>query len=186
MLVRRALTPLLLLALAYVAAPYVAVWRLSAAVQHGDASALRRMIDWTSVRSGLKQDIAEGLVGVHQSAGPAAVGTRGAADTLPPFGASFMAGIAGSVIDHEVTPEHLVATLRQLQPAEPDAVHLSVPDLRHAFFDSPTSFVIEILCPGQDSADQPLRLRLAISHGAWKVVRAWIPQDLIDEANART
>ena len=187
MLVRRALTPLLLLALAYAAAPYVAVWRLSNAMQQGDAAVLRQMVDWGSVRAGLKDDIADGLVGPGYAEGAGSARTI-EIGTLPPFGASFVAGIAGSVVDHDVTPEHLVATLRQLQPAEVDPHAMPMPPagVRHAFFDSLTSFVLEVRCPGQDADDEPLRLRLAISGGVWKVVRAWIPQDLIDEAHSRT
>lgn len=185
MLIRRAVTPFILLALAYVAAPYVVVWRLSSAMEHGDAVALRQLVDWGSVRAGLKEDIAEGLVGpgsVNQNASVQTIGV----DTLPPFGASFAAGIAGSVVDHDVTPEHLVATLHQLQPAETNAGPMPPVGVRQAFFDGPTSFVLEVRCPGQFADDAPLRLRLAISDGVWKVVRAWIPQDLIDEANSRT
>ncbi len=185
MLVRKALTPFILLALAYAAAPYVAVWRLSSALQNGDCAVLGQLVDWGSVRAGLKQDITDGLVGMGHTDSGASVRTIGT-DTLPPFGASFVAGIAGSAVDHDVTPEHLVATLRQLQPAETNAHPMPPAGVRQAFFDSPTSFVLEVRCPGQDADDEPLRLRLAISDGTWKVVRAWIPQDLIDEANSRT
>lgn len=185
MLVRRALTPLLLLALAYAAAPYVAVWRLSYAMRQGDTAALALLVDWGSVRAGLKDDIAEGLVGPGYAERDVSARPIGM-DTLPPFGASFMAGIAGSIVDHDVTPEHLVAVLRQLPPVEVDPRPMSPAGVRHAFFDSLTSFVLEVRCPGQDEDDEPLRLRLAISDGSWKIVRAWIPQDLIDESNSRT
>ena len=185
MLVRRAVTPFLLLALAYAAAPYVAVWRLANAMRQGDTVVLAQLVDWGSVRAGLKDDIAEGLVGPGYAEREVSVRPVGI-DTLPPFGASFMAGIAGSIVDHDVTPEHLVAVLRQLPPLEIESRPMPSPGVRHAFFDSLTSFVLEVRCPGQDEEDEPLRLRLAISDGIWKVVRAWIPQDLIDESNSRT
>lgn len=179
-LARRAIGPFLLLMLAYAAAPYVVVWHLSNALRQGDAMALRELVDWGAVRTGLKDDITNGLVGMGGGH------LEGAGDFLPPFGASFVAGIAGSAVDHDVTPEHLVAMLRQFQPADRVGGPAPPAGVRQAFFETATSFLIEVRCPGQDADDEPLRLRLAISDGAWRVVRAWVPQDLLDQANSRT
>ena len=183
MLVRRAIAPVLLLAAAYVAAPYVTVWRLAGALQHADVALLDRLIDWPAVRAGLKDDINDGIMGVHRPSLGDAARPIESGDSLPPFGASFVTGIAGNVVDHDVTPEHLAAAIRQTPVRDETPV---APGIRRAYFDGPASFEIEVRCPGQDADDEPLRLRLAISGGSWKVVRAWIPQDLVDEANSRT
>jgi hypothetical protein len=188
-----------LLVLAYVAAPYVTLWRLANALRNGDARTLEAVIDWNAVRDGLKQDVAEGIVGLPEDDTPepqlasntgVAATAQYAANTLPPFGASFMTGIAGTMIDREVTPRHLIALMRQLAPADQPtgatALLQSVGQIDHAFFDGPGSFVLRIRCAGQDDDDPPLRVRLELHGAAWRVVRAWVPQDLIERASART
>jgi hypothetical protein len=189
---------LALLVLVYLASPYFALWQLASALRAGDTRALQALIDWDAVRGGLKQDVADGIVGLPEADDPApqlasntqmTSPTRLAANTLPPFGASFMSGIAGTMIDREVTPLHLVRMMRQLMPADPGGaatVLQSVGVLDHAFFDGPTSFVLRIRCAGQDDDDPPLRVRLELGRYGWRVVRAWVPQDLIEMANART
>jgi hypothetical protein len=175
-------------ALAYAVTPYIVLWRLASALRDGDARTLEALIDWNSVRDGLKEDVADGIVGLPEDA---TATTQLAANTLPPFGASFISGIAGSVIDRDVTPQHLVALIRQLAPAEPTAVGpltlmKSLAGVDHAFFDGPASFTLRIRCAGQEADDTPLRVRMEMHDGAWRVMRAWIPQDLIERANART
>ncbi|MBV9538376.1 MAG: DUF2939 domain-containing protein [Acidisphaera sp.] len=171
---------------AYLAMPYVTLWQLADALQRGDPARLQALIDWTAVRSGLKSDISDGIVSGVWNADEATP-TRIAANTLPPFGSSFISGIAGSVVDHEVTPEHLAGMVRQLGPADgKEGMTLPFTGVEHAFFDGPASFELTIRCPGQAREDQPLKVRMAIRHGGWKVIRVWISQDLIDLANART
>jgi hypothetical protein len=169
----------------YVAMPYVTLWEIAGALQRGDVGALQSSIDWDSVRSGLKADISEGIVSGVFDADHSA--PQLASNTLPRFGASFISGIAGSVVDREVTPQHLAAMMRQLAPADPDAgFSMPLRGVEHAFFESPTSFLLTVRCPGQDPGDQPLRVRLEMEGGGWKVVRAWVSQDLVDLANSRT
>ena len=185
---------------AYAAAPLVTLWHLSRAICDGDSHTLESMVDWDAVRSGLKDDVAAGLVGAPseepETANPGSIGdghvhataqTAGAA--LPPFGASFMSGIAGAFIDQQVTPQHLVASLRVLAPEDAGSgpsLFQALHGLDHAYFDGPANFILVLHCPGQDADEEPLRLRLHLSAEGWHVVRAWVPQDLIDRANART
>jgi hypothetical protein len=217
---------MVLLMLAYVASPYITLWRLATALRHGDARTLQAVIDWDAVRGGLKEDVSEGLVGLPQEddgapqivtsrvattdALPAidrgdasadeidharpsseAVVTKAAhpLPDLPPFGASFMAGIAGNIIDREVTPQHLAALMRQMMTAEPPSLASlggSLRSIEHAWFDGPASFEIRLRYAGQDEDDEPLRLRLELQSGGWRVMRAWVPQDLIERASDRT
>lgn len=175
---------------AYFVAPYIAIWQIAAAMRAGDATTLAARIDWNSVRSGLKADIAEGLMTdftPEPGSLPATARLASSHDTLPPFGASFFSGIAGSVVDREVTPEHVVSMVRQFGSGDGEpGLPISVGNIRHAFFDGPTSFELSVRCPGQDADDQPLRLRLALRERGWVVVRAWVSQDLVDLANSRT
>jgi hypothetical protein len=170
----------------YVAMPYVTLWQIAGALQRGDIRTLQSSIDWDAVRDGLKADISQGIVGGVFDADQAAP-AQVASSTLPRFGASFVSGIAGSVVDREVTPQHLAAMMRQLAPAEPDSgFSMPLRGVEHAFFESPTRFLLTVRCPGQDASDQPLRVLLQMEDGGWKVVRAWVSQDLVDLANSRT
>lgn len=163
----------LVLALAFLASPYMALWRMEAALDRGDVRALEGKVDWNALRAGLKQDIADGIIGPVQ--------TQLAANTLPPFGASFVGGIADTAVDRDVTAQNVVATMRQMRAddSQPDCIA----GLAWAFFRSPTSFDVVIRTTDDDAH---LRLRLVLRAGGWVLVRAWVPQDLIDRASHRT
>ena len=92
-------------ALAYGAYPYLTLYRLGQALRHGDASMLQSIVDWPSVREGIKEDICDLVIDAPKEA------KRG--DRLPPFGASFVRGISANVVDTNVTPEALAAAARQ-------------------------------------------------------------------------
>jgi hypothetical protein len=164
----------MLFALIYLASPYVALFRLEAALQSGDTQALERGVDWKMVRDGLKQDIADGVIGPMQA--------QLASNTLPPFGSSFISGIMETAVDREVTPQNLVAMMRQLRAPEADSNPLKRFDW--AFFESPMAFTITVR--KEDADDGHLRLRMEMRGGKWVVVRAWVPQDLIERGSNRT
>jgi hypothetical protein len=92
---------LLAVGLTYGIYPYVTLYRLGQAIRSGDAVRLEAMVDWSSVREGIKEDICD-LV-IEQPPQEQADGK------LPPFGAGFVRGIATNVVDRQVTPEALVA-----------------------------------------------------------------------------
>jgi hypothetical protein len=166
----------IVLVVAYTVTPYLMLWRLAEALRHGDSQMLETTIDWDSVREGVKEDIADGIVG-DGAADPD--GAAPPSDTLPPFGSSFVKGIAGSEVDRELTPEHLAAMFREVQPAGGNVVTLLYRDVRYAFFDGPKSFRLSLRCPGQAPGDPPLRVEMALQHGAWTVVRAWLPRTML-------
>ena len=91
--------------LAYGVYPYVTLYRLGQAIRSGDAVRLETMVDWASVREGIKEDICD-LV-IDQPPQEQADGK------LPPFGAGFVRGIATNVVDRQVTPEALVAAAQR-------------------------------------------------------------------------
>lgn len=168
----------LLMALAYAASPYVALARLHAAFLRGDVEYVAARVAWPSVREGLKQDIAEGVIGPMTETASTA--------TLPPFGASFVAGIAGSVVDREVTPSNMMTVMRQFRvedPVAPETVNpLSAFDW--AFFQGPATFTVSVR--PDDGDDGHLRLRLELRKWRWVVTRIWVPQDLVERMAGRT
>ncbi len=180
-----AVIALFMVLIGYAASPYVAMYQLKLALETGDTARLERRIDWASVREGLKQDIADGIIGPVQ--------TQLASNTLPQFGASFMAGIANSMIEHDVTPQNLIAVIRQSQdrPQDHNGPHVDglgsmLQCLTTASFEGPASFNVVIATASDDPDEGHLRLRLELQNGTWRVVRAWIPQDMVERAAQRT
>jgi len=169
------LTAVLTAGVAYGATPYLTLYRLGDAIQRSDAETLQSLVNWPAVREGIKEDICDLVVDDPGSK---------TGDTLPPFGASFVRGIASSAIDQAVTPEALLAATGSL-PAKPAAHDQPGPDVRvnWAFFDSPTTFSISLQARGQA---EPIKLEMDLRHGAWQVQRVWLPADLLANPAART
>lgn len=164
--VKPILATILVLGIGYVAYPYVTLYRLGHAVQSGDAATLRHLVNWPAVREGIKEDICDN---------PADPPAQTVSATLPPFGASFMRGIATNVVDQRVTPQGFVAFSRHEASASQSRLHVS-----WAFFRSPTEFVADLGAPGQL---HPIRLQLTLHDGTWRLNRIWLPQRLLHEAN---
>jgi hypothetical protein len=164
---------LLVIGLGYLVYPYATLYRLGVAVRSGDAVALQTLVDWPSVREGIKEDIcdrvAEAPAETKQS------------NQLPPFGSGFVRGIATNVIDARVTPEGLVSAATQPGAKEvPSGASVTV---NWAFFGGPSSFVVDLSSEGRSS---PIRLQMDLREGGWQVTRVWLPPDLLTAANTRT
>lgn len=167
------LAALLAVGATYVAYPYYTLYRLGEAIRRGDSTALQTLVDWPSVREGIKEDICDLVLDdppdTHSSAG------------LPPFGASFVRGIAASSIDRAVTPEALVAAASTTTRPPTTDTGADV-QVNWAFFDDPTDFSVSLRAPGQVGA---IRLQLELRNAQWRVHRVWLPADLL-QANAKT
>jgi len=164
---------LLAVALAYGVYPYVTLYRLGQAIRAGDAATLVTLVDWPSVREGIKEDICD--LAIDEPA-EAKAGYQ-----LPPFGAGFVRGIATNAVDARITPEALVAAAHQPPPrnvASGAAVRVA-----WAFFGGPTQFLVDLRAPGQTP---PIRLQLDLRRGSWHVTRVWLPLELLAQANERT
>ena len=172
------LAVLALFAACYAGGPFVTLWRINRAVSNGDLDTLRGAIDWNAVRQGLKDDTAEGLLGMPRHA-------LEVSNTLPPFGASFASGIAAAAVDRDVTPQGLVHAARLLDAQPGLGGAAPFPAIVGARFASPARFDVSLLVPGQDADEEPLHLRLAFHTGVWRLMRVWIPQDLMDRAAGR-
>ena len=166
--------------LAYAAYPYITLYRIGDAIRGGDAKTLEALVDWSSVREGIKEDICDLVV---EDPGPKTGGN------LPPFGASFMRGIASSSIDQTVTPQALLAATGSLAGSvvhePPPQTELKGADvhIRWAFFDSPTSFLVDLRAVGRTD---PIRMEMTLHRGAWRIERVWLPTDLLSGQGDRT
>jgi hypothetical protein len=159
---------ILSVAVAYVAYPYVTLYRLGSAIQRADAATLESLVDWPAVREGIKEDVCD-----LASENP--VPKTGAA--LPPFGASFMRGITSNAIDQAVTPQALLAaTSAPTLPANIRAPRGAEVHVGWAFFDGLTTFMISLHAPGQV---EPLKLEMDLHNGEWRVQRVWLPAELL-------
>jgi hypothetical protein len=164
---------LLVIALAYGVYPYATLYRLGAAIRSGDATSLQTMVDWPSVREGIKEDICDLVIDQPQEAAHG--------DRLPPFGAGFVRGIATNAIDARVTPEGLVSAAAQ--PGSPQASSGGAVTVSWAFFAGPSSFTVDLATPGQAS---PIRLQMDLRDGWWQVTRVWLPPDILTATHTRT
>ena len=161
-------------AVAYLAYPYITLYRLGQAIRSGDASSLETMVDWAAVREGIKEDICNSVI--DQPAEAKAGGQ------LPPFGAGFVRGIAGNAVDTRVTPQALASVVTQ-EPADAPAPKDATVRVHWAFFSSPAEFQVALLAPGQAA---PINLQMEFRAGAWQVTRVWLPPELLAQANTRT
>ncbi len=155
----------LAIALVYVAYPYVTLYRLGSAIRGADASTLESLVDWPAVREGIKEDVCD--LGADDP-GPKT------GSELPPFGASFMRGIASSAIDQAVTPQALLAAT-STTPARRTKRGADV-HVQWAFFDSLTTFLVSLQPPGQA---EPVKLEMDLRYGEWRVRRVWLPPELL-------
>jgi hypothetical protein len=178
------LAPILLVGVAYAAFPYVTLYRLGAAIRSADTGTLETLVDWAAVREGIKEDVCD--LGTDEPAPHG--GTQ-----LPPFGASFIRGVAANAIDQAITPQALlaVAAPKAANPHRPASRDAEAPSRRGAdlhltwaFFESPTTFLVSLRPPGRS---EPIKLELVLDmrRGEWRVQRVWLPSAML-AAKART
>ena len=160
----------------YAAYPYVTLFRLANAVSQGDSRTLSTLVSWEAVRDGVKEDICDAVTEM-----PAEQATK--EGTLPPFGYSFVRGVAANAVDANITPEALVSAIH---PSRPLADRPSGMRLNWAFFDSPGRFDVAVAMSGLAGADNELRVQMELKHGRWMVTRAWLPSAMLMAANSRT
>lgn len=165
----------LVVALSYGGYPYLTLYRLGQAVRNGNAARLETMVDWPSVREGIKEDICDLVIDEPQQAYDNG--------KLPPFGAGFVRGIATNVVDKRVTPEALVAAAAPPTPQATDAVPGGSVQVSWAFFTSPAAFLVDLIAPG---ASEPVRLQMDLRDGTWRVTRVWLPPELLGRTRSRT
>jgi hypothetical protein len=146
------------------------LYRLDSAVRQSDAATLRSLVDWYAVREGLKEDICDMVLDEPANARPS--------NELAPFGASFVRGMTGNVVDQKVTPETVVSMTHGGAWARPVEAHVI-----WAFFQDPTSFSVNLRTEG---AAQPIRVIMELRDLRWRVRRVWLPNELLARVPAGT
>ena len=154
----------------YAGYPYATLYRLNVALRQADATTLRSLVDWYAVREGLKEDLCD--MGTDDPA------DSHASNELPPFGAGFVRGITGNMLDKNVTPETLVSMTRGSDPRTP-----ADPQVVWAFFDDPTRFMVDIRAAG---LTEPIRVALELRGLRWMVRRVWLPNEMLERASSGT
>lgn len=150
----------------YISYPYLTLYRLGVAIRGADAATLESLVNWASVREGIKEDVCDLALDDP---------SQKDAKDLPAFGTSFTRGIASTAIDKAVTPQALLAATTSMPAAKPEPRGADV-HVKWAFFDSPTTFQVSLQAQGQ--AD-PIKLELDLRHGEWRVQRVWLPSELL-------
>ncbi len=166
------LATFLTIGLAYVAYPYVTLYRLGSAMQTADASSLEKLVDWPAVREGIKEDICDLVVDDSD----ARTGAK-----LPAFGASFIRGIASSTIDRQVTPQGIVSA--SLGAPHREQAPTGQVRVNWAFFESPTVFNVDVNAAG---LSEPIRMEMDLRGGEWRVRRVWLPVAMLSGSPDRT
>ena len=160
---------------AYVVWPYMTLYRLRQALEQGNMPVLTEVISWHSVRDGLREDIVKSITGGTET-------QESDTSELPPFGSSFVRGMAGSELDRLLTPQQLA------QAVQTETTMVSAPVLRSAWFTGPTSFEAAIRLTSDTQQTDVIRLRLELGGRGllphWRVTRAWVPANLIQQLAA--
>ena len=163
---RPAIMAMLVISFFYAAYPFITLYRLRSAVRNGDTPTLALLVDWYSVREGIKEDICDLVL---EEAGDVANGGR-----LPAFGVSFVRGVTGSSVDREFTPANMTSIVR----AAADN-HTADASIEWAFFTGPGQFSAAVQT---EAARQPIRIRFDFSGTRWQVSRVWLPDKLLVRA----
>lgn len=178
------LCTVVLLAAAYAAYPYVALYRLETAIRSGDPDRIAAMVDWNQVRQGLKDDIDAQVIDSPPDPPEQPVGhAQDAVAALPPFGSSFLKGVASKAVDEAVSPDNVARMIRTgavAEITEPDpvnAVSFEGARVTWAFFDGPESFALWLRTAA--AGPDPVKLRMELCDGSWKITRIWLPPALL-------
>jgi hypothetical protein len=159
----------------YAASPYISLYKIDRDLRGHDLPALTADIDWTRLRDGLKEDIADGITGVPGQA--QTVNASAGGDDLPPFGSGFVTNMAGNLVDQTCNPAHLAEAIGATGSAGAP-VRVS-----RAFFTGPTSFTVAFKVANGARRPPDLRLRLDLVRDglgfAWKVTRVWMPLEML-------
>jgi hypothetical protein len=166
----RLLAAVALLGAGYFGYPYATLYRLDLAVRQADAETLRSLVDWYAVREGLKEDICDLVLDEPADARPS--------NELAPFGASFVRGMTGNMLDHTVTPETLVSIAHAAKHEPYADTHVE-----WAFFNNPTEFSVAVRANG---AAEPIRVVMELHHLRWLVRRVWLPNELLERVPSGT
>ncbi|MBB2174663.1 DUF2939 domain-containing protein [Gluconacetobacter johannae] len=151
----------------FVASPFVTLWSVSSALQANDMRSLGSFLNWRAVRTSLKTQLVDSVVGTQPVAD----------DELPEFGSSFATAAVSNAVDLNVNPDNLGSLVGQVMPAAPAIpVEARVAILHHVHvrFVRPDMFEASIAVPGHEH-ESPLHLQMRIQGWRWKITRVDLP-----------
>jgi hypothetical protein len=162
----------------YIAYPYHTLHRIEDALESGDQATLEDLIDWPSLREGLKDDLNT-------------LATRALAEQAGPGGdpqealgmgiaAMFVPVLVQRTVDAYVTPAGIAALMRREPSADetPRAEDWHF-EVHRAYFTGPGSFRFEFSNP-DDPRPEPAIGVLALDGLTWRLTRLILPlEDLV-------
>lgn len=145
------LIPLLLAVLAWVAWPYVTLWRLDRALVRRDDAAFARLVDLDSLRSELRRGLDKNE---HETLGPRS-------DRFADWLAATLRRGGPEALERAVTLDWV---REQMLSESPPGAGLG-PALTWAFFRGPFGFIVRLGNPAED----PVLFRLHFTGTGWRV-----------------
>ncbi len=182
---RRLLLLVAVAALGYLAWPYWCAYSLAKGAETGDRAALERYVDWPALRLSAKEEVGGALM-----AAQGAMGALSGAAGFGPSAADLGAALVGQAVDAALTPEgvaEMIARAKRAEgsggarPAAGAGVRGAIPakfsreNVKWAFFESPTSFVVD-LAPRADR-EEIVKLRFKLDGFVWKLSDVDLPQN---------
>lgn len=168
-----------ILLVGYVAYPYWSLYRLGEALEIGDEAALKRYVDWRSVRAGLKEDFSGML---SREAGRAIAEGDREALVGGAIASALGSALIEPVIDLVVTPEGLAALIREgrMKRDDPGTGYGGHPDRREgildhlsfAFFTGPATFEAEF----EAESGKEIVAVMQLNGVRWQLVRLHLPE----------
>jgi hypothetical protein len=159
----------ILVAAAYIGYPYLTLYWIDHALLTDDKHAFESLVDWPSVRQGLKADVKLALIEAAQNqvGKDSFAGVFGAALT-----ALLVPTLVDSAVEEWVTPEkvlnsEVVVKHRQEQKSFADFV-------TYAFFTSPTEFRVDLKDP-KDADSPAITALMRLTGFRWRVVAIKLP-----------
>ncbi len=150
--------------LLYLASPYYSIWRFGEALRAHDLNAVSARVDYSAVRSSLKNQIREKILGML---------AKKKQDRLAQFLAANAGDPLDQLIDSYLTPEGLAAIISDPAPIKNASSLSSLPGInsaqprqidwskfRHAYFTGPRDFAVE---------HEGIKLRFRFNGLGWKL-----------------
>ena len=161
------------LLLAYMASPYVTLWRFRQVLESNDRSRMENYVDFVSVRASLKQQLRGKLPPPDAAKQP---------DLFSGLVERFAPALIDQLVDAFVTPDGLASLIADPQLAQrakekdPSAIvgagtadkRLDSSEVRYAFFTGPRDFLVDV---------QGMKLRFSFSRFRWILRDVELPLD---------
>lgn len=183
---KRLLLLVLVAALGYAAWPYWCAYSLAKGAQAGDRAALERYVDWPVLRASVKEEVGGAFTAAQSSLGGIG-GLIGSGPNAVDLGTALM----GQAVDAALTPDAVARVILQAKRSGASGgggagtnagaglggaipSEFSRENVKWAFFESPTSFVVD-LAP-DPARDEIVKLRFKLVDYVWKLSDVDLPQ----------